>query len=373
MTNGVDDLRVVSISQLPLWEKTRRNRTLLSVTLESTARCNNDCVHCYINLPADDKEAIGKELTTQEIKAIVDESVSLGALWFLITGGEPLLRDDFSEIYQYIKRKGVFVSVFTNATLVSAEHVRLFKKYPPRDIEVTMYGVTDQTYEDVTGRKYLSAAMKGIDRLTRASLPVTLKATILRSNFKELDKIAAYCRSVSPLPFRFDPFLHLRIDGNAAKNKTIVSERLTPDEIVDLEKSDVVRSAAIEKKCGQLRLNHEENEASGLLFRCRIGVNSCCIGYDGTFKLCSALSDVSHTYNLRTGSLTAAWENFAPNIKGMQSSKKSYKETCGRCKLIDLCLWCPAHAYLESGRYDEHIQYFCDVAHKRKMFFDKAM
>jgi radical SAM protein with 4Fe4S-binding SPASM domain len=364
-----DNVKVVLISQLPLWEKTRANRTLLSVTLEITARCNNDCAHCYINLPADDTEAIAKELSTEEIKALVDESVSMGALWFLLTGGEPLLRDDFIEIYYYIKQKGLLVSLFTNATLVSAEHIKLFKKYPPRSIEVTVYGVTEQTYEKVTGKKYLSAAMNGVDRLVSASLPVTLKSTVLRSNFKELDKIAGYCRSLSTLPFRFDPFLHLRIDGNAAKNKTIISERLTPDEIIELEKSDKARCAAIEKKCGELDSNFSDSEETDRIFHCQVGMNSCCIGYDGTFKLCSALSDARYSYNLKTGSLKDAWVNFTPKVKGIKSNKKSFKEKCGSCKIVDLCMWCPAHACLESGHYDQHIQYFCDVAHKRKMAF----
>jgi radical SAM protein with 4Fe4S-binding SPASM domain len=368
-----DNVKEVPISRFPLWEKTRRNRTLLSVTFEITARCNNDCVHCYINLPADDSVAIEKELSTEEIKTLVDESVSMGALWLLLTGGEPLLRDDFIEIYRYIKQKGLLVSLFTNATLISTGHIKLFKKYPPRSIEVTIYGVTDPTYEKVTGKKYLSAAMKGVDRLVSASIPVTLKATILRSNFKELGKIADYCRSLSASPFRFDPFLHLRIDRNAAKNKTILSERLTPAEIIELEKSDKVRGAAIGKKCSELDSNFIGSEKTDQIFHCQVGLNSCCIGYDGTFKLCSALSDIPYTYNLKAGSLTDAWLNFAPKVKGIKSNKKSFKEKCGSCKIMDLCMWCPGHACLESGHIDEHVQYFCEVAHKRKMTFCEAM
>lgn len=367
------NIKVVPVSLFPLWERTLKNRTLLSVTLEITARCNNDCVHCYINLPADDKKAIGKELSTLEIKALVDESVSMGALWFLITGGEPLLRDDFIEIYQYMRRKGLLVSVFTNATLISTEHIRLFKKYPPRVIEVTIYGVTDATYEKVTGKKHLTAAMKGVDRLVRASIPVTLKSTILRSNFKELDKIARYCRGLSALPFRFDPFLHLRIDRDAIKNKNILSERLSPDEIVELEKSDRARCEVIEKKCGELCLNCGDCDGSVPIFHCQVGLNSCCIGYDGAFKLCSALSDAPYTYNLKTGNLKDAWEKFAPKLKALKSNNKVFKEKCGSCNIMDLCMWCPAHASLESGHHDQHIQYFCDVAHKRKMAFFHTM
>jgi MoaA/NifB/PqqE/SkfB family radical SAM enzyme len=132
----------VPIQDFSLWEKLKRKRALISFDLEVTARCTNNCRHCYINLPADDRAAMTAELSVDEIRAIADEAISLGALWCLITGGEPLLRDDFFDLYRALKRKGLLVSVFTNATLINMEHIKLFKNFPPRDIEVTIYGVT---------------------------------------------------------------------------------------------------------------------------------------------------------------------------------------------------------------------------------------
>ena len=136
----------IEIQEFPLWAKMKEHRGLFSFDLEITARCNNDCRHCYINLPAGDMEARLKELTLEEIGSIADQAVALGALWVLISGGEPLLRDDFEEIYMLLKRKGLLVSVFTNATLIRERHIALFQKYPPRDIEVTVYGATERTY-----------------------------------------------------------------------------------------------------------------------------------------------------------------------------------------------------------------------------------
>ena len=71
-----------------------------------TARCNNNCRHCYINLPAHDFQARDQELSLQGINHLADQAPSLGSLWCLITGGEPLLRPDFSEIYRSLKQKG---------------------------------------------------------------------------------------------------------------------------------------------------------------------------------------------------------------------------------------------------------------------------
>ena len=153
-------LTSVPLPDFTLWEKIKNRRSLVSFDLEITARCNNDCRHCYINLPANDKTAAEKELTVEEIKEIADEAVSLGALWCLITGGEPLLRPDFEEIYLSLKRKGLLISVFTNANLITKEHIQLFHRYPPRDIEVTVYGVTEATYERVTRKAGRACVMR---------------------------------------------------------------------------------------------------------------------------------------------------------------------------------------------------------------------
>jgi MoaA/NifB/PqqE/SkfB family radical SAM enzyme len=79
-------------------------RIPLSGDIELTFRCNLRCVHCYCNLPLNDQEAIENELTTEEVFNILDQIAEAGCLWLLITGGEPLLRKDFLEIYTYAKK-----------------------------------------------------------------------------------------------------------------------------------------------------------------------------------------------------------------------------------------------------------------------------
>ena len=107
-----------SLPSLALWDKMKEKRRIISFDLEVTARCNNDCRHCYICLPAGDKAAKECEPIHEEIMNVADQAVDLGALWCLITGGEPLIRDDFEDIYLGLKERGLLVSVFTNACLI---------------------------------------------------------------------------------------------------------------------------------------------------------------------------------------------------------------------------------------------------------------
>jgi len=100
-----------AVSSLPLphfflWDKMKGKRALISFDLEITARCNLNCRHCYINLPAADRIAREKELSLEEISLVADEAVSLGGLWCLITGGEPLLREDFVDVHRGVCLRG---------------------------------------------------------------------------------------------------------------------------------------------------------------------------------------------------------------------------------------------------------------------------
>jgi radical SAM protein with 4Fe4S-binding SPASM domain len=356
----------IPIQEFALWEKIRGKRALISFDLELTARCNNNCRHCYINLPAEDKNVKERELSAEEIKEIAEEAMSMGALWCLITGGEPLLRPDFKKVYLTLKKLGLLVSVFTNATLIKEEHIALFRKYPPRDIEVTIYGVTENTYERVTRKPgSFNKFMRGLDLLFDSGIKVRLKAMALRSNLDELPQIASFCRERTKDYFRFDPFLHLRFDQDSARNKEIMSERLSPAEIVALERSDQQRFESLKKGCDKLIVPEFSNHECNHLFHCGAGNGSFSLSYDGLLRLCSSLWHPDSVYDLKKGSLTDAWHNFIPKIRDIRSDRREFLEKCRVCPLINLCLWCPAHAHLETGEMDAPVEYFCEVAHAR--------
>ena len=354
------------LPEFSLWEKMGKNRNIFSFALEITARCNHNCRHCYINLPAHEAHAQSKELKLEQIQHIVDQAADLGALWCLITGGEPLLRKDFLDIYLYLKKKGILVSVFTNAGLITKEHIDIFKKYPPRDIEVTVYGVTKETYERVTrvAGSY-KAFMKGLELLLKNGIKVRLKTMALRSNLHELQDIAKFCKELTKDYFRFDPFLHLRFDRDVKKNAEIKSERLLPEEIVKIEKADFQRRGALEKGCKELIVPEFEHFKCDHLFHCGAGNGSFDVSYDGFFRLCSSLWQRDCVFDLKKGSLKEAWENFVPKVRDMRSKNKEFLKKCRKCPIINLCIWCPAHSYLETGQLDTPVDYFCQVAHAR--------
>jgi len=357
----------LTLPEFPIWEKIKGKKIPISFELELSARCNCNCRHCYINLPPGDIEARNRELSLDEIKILADEAKNLGALWCLITGGEPLLREDFFEIYIYLKKKGFLITIFTNATLITQKHIDLFKKFPPRDIEVTVYGISKKTYEKVTripGSFY--KFKKGLDLLLNNGIKIILKSMALRSNIYEMGKIHNFCKEHSNKPYRFDPFLHLRYDGDPLRNEEIRSERLSPQEIIDLERSDPERFEGLKKKCDTLIIPEPIQKESTPLFNCSLGSKNFVLGYNGFFRLCSSLNHPDCIYDLRKISLIDAWNKLLPEVRKKTTQNQEIKDKCQICRIKDLCMWCPAHVFLEIGILDGNVDYFCKVAHARE-------
>ncbi len=358
---------------MPLWQILNSRRSLYSFELEITARCNLDCRHCYINLPAGNGNALSAELPLEEIARIAGEAVELGAIWCLLSGGEPLLRKDFFEIYLALKRKGLLVSIFTNGTLITPEHVHFFKKYPPRDIEITVYGISREVYERVTRKPgSYHAFLRGLNLLQAAGIPVNLKAMALRSNIQEMPGIIRFCHEQNATSFRFDPFLHLRYDGDPIRNQEIISERLSPEEVVALEKSYPPRFEALKKNCGTLIRPEFTKRVSRRLFRCGIGEGNFCVSHDGIFRFCSSLWHPNFLYDLKKGGVAAAWNTLIDKVNEMESNRQEFSENCRVCPIVNLCMWCPAINYLETGQLDTRVDVFCQLAQARAQEFNSV-
>lgn len=358
-------IKTITVSEFPLWKKAKETRTLLSLSIELTPRCNNNCVHCYINKPETDIRSIHGELSFAQWTHIIDEACDMGALWILFSGGEPLLREDFSDLYIYAKKKGMLVAVFTNGSLISPYHVKLFKSYPPRSLEISVYGVTQNVHRRVTRADLFDKTMSGIDLLKHGSIPFTLKIVAMKSNFNEITQIVEFCKINSDRPLRIDSFLNFRYDRDAKKNMLIQSERLNPEEFLAVDKLYKKKFDALRKKCQSVGLPGAHFDQPKTLIRCSAGKNSCCISYNGIFTLCSFLNTEDFSYDLKSGSLREAWINFAPKIRNKQSSTLEYSKNCGSCDIFNICPYCAGHALLETGAPEAYIQYYCLIGKER--------
>jgi radical SAM protein with 4Fe4S-binding SPASM domain len=175
--------------------------------------------------------------------------------------------------------------------------------------------------------------------------------------------MAEFGRAHTKDVFRFDPLLHLRYDRDPARNADIVAERLSAAEIVALERADPERTAALRRECRRAETSDAPSEAS-VLFQCDVG-QGFTVGYDGSLRLCSSLWHPDFVADVRCEPLAVAWRRLVATARAARSRDAAYLEACAACRLADLCLWCPAHAYLEVGSLSAPIDGFCAIAHAR--------
>lgn len=332
-------------------------RVPLGGTLELTRRCNNRCRHCYNNLPAGDPAALAAEMGTAEVCRLLEEFAEAGCVWLLLTGGEILLRPDFLEIYDRAKEKGFLLTLFTNATRVTAELADHLVGRPPFSIEVTLYGATRATYEAVTGVPgSFGRCLRGIARLKDRGLPLKLKSTLLTVNRHEVWEMKRFAEEDLGLSFRFDAQLNARCDCS----QTPLLVRLTPEEVVALDLADPEREAALRELAG--RGVPSDGHAGGrrTLYVCGGGAHSFAVDPYGRMRLC-ALSP-GEGYDLRRGGFRDGWEHFLARQRAQQIDPGS---KCARCTLNGLCGMCPANGELECGDPRQPVDFLCRVAHLR--------
>jgi radical SAM protein with 4Fe4S-binding SPASM domain len=353
---------------------------LLHIDIELTERCNNRCIHCYINQPEDDMTCKSAEMDTALVKDVLSQAADLGSLSVRFTGGEPLIREDFSEIYLFARRLGLKVQLYTNARLISSELVKIFVGIPPgREIEVSVYGMSAESYDSVAGvRGAFKQFRHGLDLLIKHQVPFVVKQSILSHNQKEKEEFEAFARTVSGKEattgyvMKFD--LRARRD-NPSKNKKICSLRATPDELV----AELTREPEKYLHATRQFFRNFKPTNGKELFGCGAGRDVCVNAY-GYIQMCMLLRHPETVYPVdRAGHLDRAPESrlsplnyalteFFPKIRKMEALDRGYIERCGQCFLKSFCDQCPAKSWEEHGVLDRPVEYLCETAHAEAQY-----
>ncbi len=363
-----DDGYVVrrSFAQHPLFP--RQGPLLRHLDIELTERCNNACLHCYINLPAGDAEAARRELTAGEWKEILGQAAGLGALSVRFTGGEPLLRPDFAEIYVHARRLGMKVMLFTNGRLLTPELAELFARVPPLDkIEISVYGMHPASYDAVARAPGAFAEFRrGINLLQERRVPFVLKSVLLPPNRGEMDEFEAWAASI-PWMDRgpsYSVFLDLRVRRDSpAKNRRIARLRISPEEGVALlaRQGDGFRTEMAQFCSGFM------GPPGDRLFSCGAGQAGCVDAY-GSYQMCMLLRHPDMVYDLARGTLHEALTRVFPHFREARVENPAYLERCGGCFLKGLCEQCPGKSWAEHGTLDTPVEYLCQVAHAQARY-----
>jgi radical SAM protein with 4Fe4S-binding SPASM domain len=336
---------------------------LSQLDIELTERCDNDCIHCCINLPENDSKAKKKELSTANWKKILRQVSEMGALSVRFTGGEPLLREDFKELYLYARKLGLKVLLFTNARNITPELAVLFVKVPPLEkIEVSVYGMSRKSYEAVSRKPGSYAEFRrGVDLLFNNKIPFIVKGVLLPANKREIDEFESWAATIpwmeKPPSYSMTFELRGRRDS-PEKNQLIKTVRAMPGEIVRiLNRRREAYREEMSRFCQKFIYPPGDN-----LFNCGAGHGVCVDAY-GRLQPCLSLRAPELSCNFLHGTLPDALTRVLQKLQKMTASDPAYLARCARCFLKGLCEQCPAKSWVEHGTLDTPVDYFCEIAH----------
>jgi len=343
-------------------EVARLPRIPLRGTIDLTYRCNNNCRHCWLRLPPDPAGAAG-ELMAGEICRLVDDARAMGCREWFVSGGEPMLRPDFPEIFADITAKSAWYTLNTNGTLITPEIARLLRRKGTK--LVALYGATAEIHDAVTRNPgSFDALRRGVAYLREAGAGFSVQVVPMKTNISQYAAMIRLAESWSPIWRLGATWLYLSASGDPVKNAEIRAERLDPARVVELDGAGGAGSGALEddasSACGS------PAAAGGLYANCLAGRRDFHVDPYGGMSFCGFVKDPALRLDLRTMSFAEAWDTRLPLLASAAVPVNPRAGNCGACDLRPDCKWCPVYAYLEYRDHGAKIDDLCAIARETR-------
>ena len=324
---------------------------------ELTPRCNLSCKMCYVKYKRAGSEPDKKELTAKQWIEIGKETRDNGALTVFITGGEPLIRNDFKEIYEAFCRLGFRITLFTNGTLITDAFAKWLSSIPPSTVDVTLYGASENTYLNLCGSaEAYGMTISGIELLQKFGINTRIKTTVVKTNLKDYSLIKEFAHS-HKLEFLGSSLIHGNRDTGI---DDCVNERLSPEEIYNLEIESVAQY-----DCKSLDLKNLKESVKNIpALACSAAKNSFFVNWKGELTPCPLFS-TPITKPLEIG-FEVAWDMLKNKVREIKVPVK-----CRNCDERVFCPVCPPRLYLETGSFEKHSDYLCELAKSKEKFVYK--
>lgn len=302
---------------------------LLKIFLEMTHQCNLHCQHCYSSsTTAVLKSVRGGQLSTEELKNLIDEAHSLGVWHFDLTGGEPFLRQDIYELLEYLDEKGMIVNIFTNLTLLDAKKIRKLKDAPISQWNVSFDAYTSEVHDKFRGVPGCQQqTIKNIKLLKDLGFNVQASLVIGDHNYQEIEDLIRFLTEDLGIEYTADVITPAgrgsKFFDNYKYAKLIAY--LNSLHFTDYQQCSV-------KNPGDFEVPKQAS--------CGVGENFLYISEDGQANLCPSLTyreDPEFSVgNIRETSLQVLWDKFIQKYGGLnceQHTNCAAKEKCsGGCR-----------------------------------------
>ena len=311
---------------------------------EITKRCNLNCTHCY----ASSVDSAQAELTTAEGKKLLNQIAAVDEIrMIVVTGGEPLLRNDIFEIIEYAGNLGFHIIFSTNGTLLTPGMAKDLAKLGVANFSISLDGFTAPCHESI--RRVPGSFQKALDGLKAAAQTkavVQVNFTAQQSNLIELPGIIDLSEELkADIIMVFQAIPPRQARGAAALD---AEQQLYLMQTI-AEKQRKSRALIIPVCCPEywpwLLENKKGPRGKGAGRRaftgCGAGAGFSYIRFDGDIWPCNFIPMAAG--NARETPFNDIWSN-APLLQNYRVKPRSVKGFCGECGYLEICGGCRGRA-----------------------------
>jgi AdoMet-dependent heme synthase len=306
----------------------------LSVHVDLTMRCNERCIHCYRTVER------RPELTTAELRAVLEDVAQAGTLYLTFSGGEIFLRPDLFELVEHARRLHFDVRIKTNALLITAEKAARLRELGVRQVDVSVYSAEAAVHDWVTKIPgSLARTLAGVRLLRAAGLTVKLNCPLMKQNVGNYKAVQALAAELGAL-CGFDPMITAKNDGD----RSPVALRVNGEEL-----RTVLQDPALNPACGTAHsdASSPDGERTDLdEVPCGAGHNACYISAYGDVMPCVAMPIACG--NVRDEPFSEIWHR-SPEMMRVRAIRIRDLHTCSSCAASAFCSRCPGQALVETG------------------------
>jgi radical SAM protein with 4Fe4S-binding SPASM domain len=330
----------------------RAERIPLSASIEIIATCNFRCEHCYIAPNAERHDV----MSLADCERVFDDLQRAGTLYLTLTGGEVFTHKQFREIYLAAVRRGFLIAINTNAYLIGEKWADFLAEYPPEVMSISVYGLSDEQYERVTGipRGWTRVA-RAIELLRERGIRLDLKCPALKTTAADIPRMAQWARDMGQ-GFRYDATLIAEEKGSYHP----LSLQLTADEVLKVDEGyDPEMGHLRDFVTGMFASRSQGPARDDRVYLCGAGRTALHVNVHGDVHTCStSRRPVANLF--RDG-----WEHCWAALGGKVAAKLPDGHPCATCKFRFFCVGCPATAESITGLPTGYVQAHCKITHAR--------
>ncbi|MGA2775386.1 MAG: radical SAM protein [Candidatus Omnitrophota bacterium] len=322
--------------------------------IELTHKCPLHCEHCYTDCYNNGISA-SRDLSTNQVEKIMDKCKSGGVVWLCFTGGDPMMRKDFDELYLYAKKLGFITTIFSPLVSMNKPTLEIFKSSPPFSIETTLNAATREKYKEITGMNLFEKHIHNIKKLLENGIPVKVKIQVTKQNISQIDEIKKLVESLG-LAFRPSTMIFARLNGDTHP----CTLRLDPKKAVFVNKQyGYFNDEESTRPGGKIDIAKPiRKPRNDKLLLCKAGGASFWITPQGEMIICGYLRTFNYNLLQKSHTVKDGFYKLNKKVHGLSFKTES---TCRSCEDRMICQWCPGIAILEKGCLEEPIDYFCNL------------